>query len=60
MDCIRKCVSDRSKKGIYKAGMQNDEGIFIKLEALYVCTPNLLAYNGRLRDGRPASRPTKI
>lgn len=60
MDCIRKCLSDKNKKGIYKAGMRNDHGALIKLEALYVCTPHLLAYNGRLCDGRPSSRPKKI
>jgi hypothetical protein len=60
MDYILKCLSDRNKKGVYKAGMQNDPGALVKLEALYVGTPYLLAYNGRPFDGRPGSRSKKV
>jgi len=59
-DCILKSLSVRNKKGIYQAGMQNDPGALIKLEALYVSTPYPLAYNGRPSDGRLGSRPKKV
>jgi hypothetical protein len=60
MDFIRKCLSDRTRKRICKAGMQSDLGPVVKHEALYVGTPCLLAYNGRPFDGRPGSRPKKV
>jgi hypothetical protein len=60
IDCILKSLSDRNKKGTYKAGMQNDLGAVVKLGALYVSTSYPLAYNGRSSDGRLGSRPKKV
>jgi hypothetical protein len=48
MDCIRKCLSDRNKKGIYKAGMRNDHGALINsklsMSALLISWLTMVAF----------------